>query len=436
MLGLICLNNLAKMDAMRKFAPLLFLIVFLLGAWQLSRYLAFGNNKFLNQGQIMIAPSPSPQSEATLSSSMGRLVTVSKNVLSALLKQNEKSSAAPVDYQVESFVENLNVPWSVVFTSPTRALVTERPGRVRVIENGKLLAQPIKVLNVSNQSEEGLMGMTLDPNYQQNKYLYLCYAYVDGGVFDQVVRLTDKGHELAEEKIIINKIPAAEFHAGCRLRFSPDGKLFISTGDARQRQLPQDLNSVAGKILRLNADGSIPSDNPFGNSPVYSYGHRNSQGFDWNPISGIMVATEHGPSGVDGPGGGDELNIIEPGQNYGWPIVSHRQSKEGMVSPLLGWTPAIAPASGMFYTGTVFPQFTNNFFFGMLRGAGISRVVFDLNNPEAVVSYEKLPGVDVGRVRDIVQGPDGLLYFTTSNRDGRGTVYPNDDHIYRLVPKQ
>lgn len=422
---------------MKRLAPLLLLVavLFVGGGWLVYSYLAPGQNGFLSSGPISLTPSPTPSTSPATSSAFGRLTTVSKNALSALLKQEAKPTS--VAYKVESFAQDLKVPWSVVFTSQNRALVTERPGRVRVIENGQLLPTPIKTFSVSNQSEEGLMGMVLDPDYEQNKYLYICLAYgTKSPVYDRVVRLTDKGNELSDEKTMINNIPAAEFHAGCRLRFGPDKKLYISTGDARQKSLPQDLNSLGGKILRLNSDGTVPEDNPFGSSPVYSYGHRNPQGFDWHPLTGTMVETEHGPSGNDGPGGGDEVNIIKPGKNYGWPVISHRNTKEGMLSPLLEWTPAIAPASGMFYSGSVFPQFTNNFFFGMLRGEGITRVIFDTSNPEVVSSYEKLTGIDVGRVRDVVQGPDGFIYFTTSNQDGRGTPYAGDDHIYRLVPVQ
>ena len=227
----------------------------------------------------------------------------------------------------------------------------------------------------------------------------------------------------------------ARFHAGCRLRFGPDDKLYISTGDATNKESAQDLNSLAGKILRINADGSIPADNPFFNSVIFSYGHRNPQGFDWHPESGVLVATEHGPSGNDGPRGGDEVNIIKAGNNYGWPIVSHEKSQEGLIDPVILFTPAEAPGSGMFYRGSVFPQFTNTFLFGVLRGEGIIQVVFDDNAAGKVVSYQKLPDINVGRVRDLVEAPDGTIYFSTSNTDGRGQVYEGDDHIYRLIPK-
>lgn len=369
-------------------------------------------------------------------------LAVGSNDFSSLTSNSDSTDSLSennqiVNYEIESVAQGLQVPWSLVFTSQNRILVTERPGKIRVIENGSLLPRPIRTFTVSNQSEEGLMGMTTDPDYDKNKYIYLCMAYGESDpIFDRVVRVTDKGSGLVDDLVILDKIPAAEFHAGCRLRFGPDGKLYVSTGDARQKERAQDLGFLGGKILRLNADGTIPADNPIAGSPVYSYGHRNPQGFDWHPVTGMLVATEHGPSGNDGPGGGDELNIIKANQNYGWPEISHQKAKTGMISPVLEWTPAIAPASGMFYKGSIFPQFANNYFFGMLRGTGIVRVVFDEQNSEKVLKTEKLPEINVGRVRDIVEGPDGYIYFTTSNRDGRGKANDGDDHIFRLVPKQ
>lgn len=348
------------------------------------------------------------------------------------------SNQTAVPYVIEPFVSNLRVPWSIVFTSPTRILVTERPGRLRVIENGVLKPEPLRTFpEVSNDSEEGLMGMTLDPGYSTNHFVYLCIAYTNADQSkDKVVRYTDTGTALQNDTILLNDIPAAQFHAGCRLRFGPDKKLYISTGDATNKKTAQDTASLGGKILRINPDGSIPSDNPFPNSPVYSYGHRNPQGFDWHPVSNMLVATEHGPSGNDGPGGGDEVNSIKKGSNYGWPVVSHEKSQEGMVDPLLVFTPAVAPASGMFYRGQTFPQFTNTFLFGALKGTGIIQVVFAAEGTEKIVSYQKIEGVDVGRVRDVVEGPDGLIYFTTSNQDGRGKPQPGDDKLYRIVPQQ
>lgn len=340
----------------------------------------------------------------------------------------------PVTYRVEEVVRGLEVPWSVVFTTPERMLITERAGRVRVVENGRLLEKPLATFEVSSRSEDGLLGLTLHPQYEQNKWLYLAYSYQKGSdIIDRVVRFKDNGDNLSEETIIIDDIPAANVHAGSRLQFGPDQKLYITAGDAAERQLAQDKNSLAGKILRLNDDGSIPSDNPFPGSPVWSLGHRNPQGLAWHPVTGTMFETEHGPSGFDGPGGGDEVNVIEKGLNYGWPVVSHTNNKPGFVAPKIVFTPAVAPASGMSYSGTELPQFQNNFFFGTLRGEALYRVVVDANDPSQIISYEKIPEVNFGRIREVAEGPDGALYFTTSNRDGRGRARDGDDKIYRLV---
>lgn len=341
------------------------------------------------------------------------------------------------DYIIEIVADNLYVPWSIAFTDPGRMLFTERNGSLRIIKNEKLVIEPLKVFEeVSSKGEEGLMGLALDPEYKSNKFIYLSYAYPKDDVLKvKVVRYKDNDTELTDEKIIIDGLPAERYHAGCRLKFGPDGKLYITTGDAGKRELAQDVNSLYGKILRLNPDGTVPSDNPFPGNPVWSYGHRNSQGIDWYPGTEIMYSTEHGPSGFDGPGGGDEVNIIVKGGNYGWPVVSHKESADGMISPVLEYTPAIAPAAGMFYRSGKIKQFRDNFFFGCLRGSGIMRVIADENDPRKIISSEKLKDVNFGRIREVTEGPDGAIYFSTSNRDGRGTVRDGDDKIYRIRAK-
>ncbi len=346
-----------------------------------------------------------------------------------------------VEYKVETYIKNLTVPWSIVFTSPDRILVTERIGKVRIIKNGVLLSQPaIEIAEVSTGSEEGLMGLALDPDYPNNKYVYLCYAYLKGGdgnnMRTKIKRYTDNNDLLIDANLtLIDDLPASKNHCGGRIKFGPDGKLYITAGDATEKELAQDLSKLNGKILRINSDGSIPADNPFPNSPVWAYGVRNPQGIDWFPGTNVMIESEHGPSGFDGPGGGDEVNIIEKGKNYGWPVVSHTRTKEGLESPIIVFTPAEAPGSGMLYKGNIFPQYKNNFFFGCLRGQGIMRIVMDANDPKKVLSYEKLNGIDVGRIRDVVEGPDGYIYFSTSNKDGRGNPANDDDKIYVIKPK-
>lgn len=332
--------------------------------------------------------------------------------------QQQTSPAAP-QQQVTVVAQNLRVPWAIAFGANGRILFTERAGRVRVIENGQLRAEPLLSLtDVVARAESGLMGLAMHPT---EPYVYICYA--TGNMHDVVVRYRDAGDALIEPRTIITNIPAARFHAGCRLRFGPDRKLYITTGDATDPDIAQDLRSLGGKILRVNDDGSVPADNPMPNSPVWTYGHRNPQGIDWDPRSGLLFSTEHGPSGGDGGFGGDEVNIIERGLNYGWPTIHHRQTRAGMVSPFLEYTPAHAPASAAFWRG--------DFYFGCLRGEHVHRVVLDPNDRRKVLREEEL-FEDLGRIREVAAGPDGALYFSTSNHDGRGDPAPTDDRIFRI----
>jgi aldose sugar dehydrogenase len=342
-----------------------------------------------------------------------------------------------VRFRVETAAANLEVPWAIAFAPDGRIFVTERPGRVRVIEQGKLRTEPVATIrDVASVEESGLMDLTLHPQFASNHYLYLAYAYRDSGARVRVVRFRETAGSLVEPRVIIENIPAAPNHAGTRIRFGPDGKLYVTTGDAIELELPQRLDSLAGKTLRLNGDGGVPQDNPFIGQPnarpeIWSYGHRNAQGIAWQPGSGAQFQTEHGPSGFDGPRGGDEVNIVERGQNYGWSVIHHTQTKEGMIAPLLEYTPAVAPASALFYRGAAFPQFRGDFFFGNLKGECLIRVKLD---GRRVVDQERLLQGQYGRIREVAEGPDGAIYFSTSNRDGRGKPAPNDDRILRLIP--
>ena len=351
--------------------------------------------------------------------------------------ETQAASTSQTKFRVETVVANLEVPWSIVWAADGRMFFTERPGRVRVYEKGQLRPQPLFVVpDVEPSGESGLMSLTLHPQFNTNHFLYLAYAYKGDGQRVRVVRYRETSTGLTEPKVIIENIPAAQYHAGCRIKFGPDQKLYITTGDATERRIAQDMNSLAGKTLRLNDDGSIPADNPFINQKnarpeIWSLGHRNAQGIDWQPGSGLMFQTEHGPSGFDGPGGGDEVNIVERGKNYGWPLIHHTQTRQGLEAPLLEYTPACAPGSATFYRAKEFPEFQNNFFFGCLGGERIIRVVLD---GRRVVSQENLLPEKYGRVREVAEGPDGLIYFSTSNRDGRGSPAADDDRIIRLLP--
>lgn len=342
--------------------------------------------------------------------------------------------ATPIKYVVEEFAHGLVVPWSLVFTAPNRMLVAERPGRVVALVDGKISNTPLYTFTeVATNGEEGLMSLALSPQYATDKLIYAAVAYESGKTsFVKIVTLHDRDTSLELDRIIIDKIPAAQYHAGTALAFGPDGKLYVSTGDATDRAQAQNMQSLSGKILRLNPDGTIPTDNPFGNSPVYSFGHRNPQGLAW--LNGRLYESEHGPSIFDGPAGGDEVNLISTGKNYGWPLVSHGKLKDGTEPALRVFTPAEAPASLLAYTVTAIPQFTGNLFFGALKGEGLVRLVLDPNNPHKIINVEKLAAT-YGRIRAVAQGPDGAIYFSTSNRDGRGTPTKTDDRIFRIRPE-
>lgn len=351
--------------------------------------------------------------------------------------EKESTLNKEVSFQVETVVTGLQVPWSIAWAADGRMFFTERPGRVRMVLNGQLRPQPLIGLpDVEPSGESGLMSLALHPQFANNHFLYLSYAYKGEGQLVRVVRYRETESGLTDRKVIIENIPAAQFHAGCKLGFGHDAKLYITTGDATERGLAQRLDSLAGKTLRLNDDGTIPTDNPFvgqqnARPEIWSYGHRNAQGMDWQPGTNLMFQTEHGPSGFDGPGGGDEVNIVERGKNYGWPLIHHKETRAGLESPLLEYSPAVAPASGMFYRGSAFPQFRGNFFFGCLKGERIIRVILE---GRRVVSQEALLQEKYGRIREVAEGPDGAIYFSTSNKDGRGTPASDDDRIIRLVP--
>ena len=340
-----------------------------------------------------------------------------------------------VKFRVEVVAKNLAIPWSIAFAQGD-LFFTERPGTLRVLKKGGGVPRLLARLNdVRAVGEGGLMGLAFHPLFNSNRFLYLSYTYsVGGNIFNKVVRYTLSNDSLTGSLVINDRLPGSGVHNGCRIRFGPDRKLYVTTGDAAQRDIAQDMSSMGGKILRLNDDGSIPSDNPFKGSPIYSLGHRNGQGIDWHPTLGLLFESEHGPSGFDGPGGGDEINIVEARKNYGWPVIHHQQTAQGMVSPFLEFTPAIAPSGASFYSGSQFPGFVNNLFVATLRGSHILRVVLKKDDPYSVASSERLLEGRYKRIRDIVEGPDGFLYFCTSNRDGRATPSSDDDRILRIVP--
>lgn len=411
---------------MKRFLIPLVGLIAVVGTYLAWDYLAL-SSPGLKPGEVREAPADKGEQSSTANGPVSGEIAPDTS-------DDEEDLPASVPFVVEEVVSGLEVPWSIVFTSPERMLVTERPGRLRIVQAGELLDEPLYQFDdVAVRGESGLMGMTLHPEYEENRLIYLCLTYRLGGeYFLRILRFRDEGDRLTDETTIIEGIRAASNHAGSQLAFGPDGKLYITTGDALERDLAQETDSLAGKILRINADGSIPEDNPFPGSPVWSYGHRNPQGLNWHPESGEMYASEHGPSVFDGPAGGDEINRIVRGGNYGWPLVSHERTAEGTIAPIALFTPAEAPASLLIYRGTTLPQFRGNQFFGALRGQGLVRLVLDPDDPDEIVRTEKLAEVQFGRIRPVVEGPDGAIYFATSNRDGRGDPAANDDRVFRI----
>ena len=328
--------------------------------------------------------------------------------------------------KVDVIADNLKVPWAIDFAPDGRIFFSERVGAVNVIDNGSV----IEILNIGvSGGEGGLLGIALDPDFHTNHFIYVYYTYNDFiSIKNKVVRYVEDNNRLSEDKVLIDNIPGSQFHDGGRIKFGPDGKLYITTGDATNPDLSQNTDSVAGKILRINSDGTIPDDNPFGNA-VYSIGHRNPQGIDWDK-SGELIATEHGPSGWRGIGH-DEINRLESGANYGWPDVIGDEVLGGAKNPIFhSGDDAWAPSGASFYYGDVI-HWNGKFFVATLRGEHLHQIEFDENYN--VIQHKKLFSGEFGRLRDAVNGPDGL-YIMTSNQDGRGHPNLGDDKILKITP--
>lgn len=344
------------------------------------------------------------------------------------------------EYRVETFASGLVIPWDMAFVSQNRVYVTERPGRVRLIGNGNLQPQPYATVDVLARGEGGLMGIALHPKYPNPRWVYLMYTSRKGGTpRNRISRFTDTGTGLTDEHPLVTGIPAGNIHNGGIIRFGPDGMLYAGTGETGQPELAQDRSSLGGKILRMTPEGRVPPDNPFSGSLVYAYGLRNVQGLAWNPKTGDLWATMHGPTGEFGLYAMDSVFIVPKGGNAGWPRALGVTGLKGVVQPVLFY-PGVAnpPGRAIFYTGSLMPGLSGNFFFTSLGGEHLERVV--LSGPRMVSRIERWWQTGeqegrYGRLRAIAQGPDGALYISTSNRDGRGVVRPGDDKILRVSPK-
>jgi glucose/arabinose dehydrogenase len=334
---------------------------------------------------------------------------------------------------VEVVAEDLVAPWALAFASDGRLFVTERGGSIRAIENGQARLY-LEVDGVEERGESGLLGLALDPDFETTRHLFIYHSYDNGddGLLNRVVRLRDTGETAVEPTVILDDIPGAGIHNGGRIKFGPDSLLYIAAGDAAFAEQAQDVDSLGGKILRIRKDGSIPQDNPFAGSPVYSYGHRNPQGLAFHPVTGQLFATEHGQSATD------EVNMILPGRNYGWPIVRGDEHEAPYQTPVLqSGSTTWAPSGAAFYPvegGVLPPEWSGLLVYAGLVGQRLKWIELAAPGYDTVRSHGDLFVRDYGRLREVVVGPDGYIYFTINNRDGRGSPESGDDKILRIVP--
>ena len=352
--------------------------------------------------------------------------------------QAEAITSQQATFRVVPVATGLEHPWGRAFLPDEGILVTERPGRLRILRDGILDPEPIDgVPPVYARGQGGLLDVALDPEFAANRLIYLAYAAVgDGGNSTRVARATLGDRRLEGLEVIFTAEPLvnSSYHFGSRLVFDPQGHLFITVGERGQDDRAQDLGDLNGSLIRLHPDGSVPEDNPFvgeaGARPeIFSYGHRNAQGLAIHPETGIPWLHEHGARG------GDEVNVVRPGVNYGWPVITYGidysgapigegTHKEGMAQPIYYWVPSIAPSGMAFYQGEAFPEWQGDLLVGALRSELLARLELD---GEQVVAEERLLEGVLGRIRDVRVGPDGLVYLLTDEPDGG---------LYRLEPAE
>ena len=323
---------------------------------------------------------------------------------------------------VEIIAEGLQAPRSIDISKDGRIFVSEKRGSIRVVDSGTLLTEPVGDIKAENIGDAGLLGLTLHPNFTQNHLFYVYYTYSNStGLFNKVLMLTESNNRIIDSKTILDGIPSDEYRDGGRIKFGPDGKLYVSTGDASIPELSQDLDSLAGKILRTNEDGTIPQDNPFSNSPVYAYGFRNVQGLAWAPNSGALYSSDQGGAG------NDEINLISPGKNYGWPHEECNSSDDDnrYTPPVLCFNPSLEP-SGIAFAFSNKLGYQNHLIVATLKGSHLRDIDFDSGSQNTIL-------VGYGRIIDLVESEDGSIFVLTSNTDGRALPQQGDDKILRLT---
>ena len=340
----------------------------------------------------------------------------------------ENTETEPV--RVKVLLRGLENPWALAFLPDGRLLVTERPGRLRLINNNKLDPQPIEGLpSISSFGQGGLLDVVLSPGFVNDRLVYFSYvAAGPGGVGTEIARGRLENHRLTDVQVIFRLNPKSRGgrHFGSRLVFDHKGRLYVTLGDRGDRSRAQRLDDHAGSIVRIEDDGSIPADNPFrhrksARPEIFSFGNRNVQGAALHPQTGELWTHEHGPQG------GDELNVIRAGRNYGWPVITYGVNygigtqigegthRQGMEQPLYYWVPSIATSGMSFYTGERFPQWQNNLFVGSLKYSLLVRLELE---GEKVVHEERMLEDKLGRIRDVRVGPDGLIYVLTDKDNG------------------
>lgn len=363
------------------------------------------------------------------------LATTTSSPTASLAPTPSPRIGAAVVENVQLVAAGLQAPWAMDLAPDGRLFVTERAGRVRIVQlgaGGSLFADPWATVpaSTSRDGEKGLLGIAVDPEFARTGFVYLYYSYVasNGATRNKVVRLRDASGRGVEETVLLDAIPGANNHDGGRLKFGPDGKLYVTTGDAENGANAQNANNLAGKVLRLNKDGSVPSDNPTTGSPVFSLGHRNVQGIAWHPDTGALYETEHGPSDPFPNCCNDEVNLVVPGGNYGWPTVRGGAGDARFRDPLVdsGRIETWAPSGAAFATKP--GPIRGSLLFAALRGQHLHRVVFGPDG-QSVLFQEKLLTNRYGRLRDVFETASGEFLVLTSNRDGRGAPAANDDRV-------
>lgn len=344
-----------------------------------------------------------------------------------------------VRVRAELVVDGLEVPWAIAFLPDGDLLVTERPGRLRLVEDGALVPTPVATVEVDPGGEGGLQGLALHPSFATNRLFFIYFTTVkDGEKRNRLERwqLSEDHRTATFESRLLDDIPAAQYHHGGRLRTGPDGMLYVSIGDARETETSQDPAAITGKLLRLTPDGKVPDDNPIPGNPAFLLGLRNSEGFDW-PTRDTLWVTDHGPSGELLRRGHDEVTVARAGDNLGWATVYGCESSEGMKAPALTWRSAVPPGGAAVYTGDAIAPWKGSLLIGTLSSRHLHRVQFSEDAQQLAaheVYFEGDPPAGLGRLREVAMGPDGHLYVTTSNCDDRGTCPATKDRIVRIVP--